>query len=229
MKIKGVKHIFFDLDHTLWDFDKNSALAFEKIFSMHQLNVNSQEFLEVYEPINFNYWKLYREDRIDKSSLRYQRLKDTFDAVGFGVSDEIINLLSEDYITHLTTFNHLFDGTIELLEHLITDYQLHIITNGFEEAQQRKMDNANISHYFETVTNSEAAGVKKPNPIIFNHALDVANAKPEESMMIGDNFEADIMGAMDVGIDVILFNYHDYNADASIKQVKRLLDIKKYL
>ena len=167
MKIKGIKHIFFDLDHTLWDFDKNSALTFEKIFDVHALSVDTKDFLEVYEPINLNYWKLYREEKIDKANLRYQRLKDTFDAVGYQVSDVVINQLSEDYITYLTTFNHLFDGTIDLLDYLQADYDLHIITNGFEEAQQRKMDNANISKYFETVTNSESAGVKKPNPIIF--------------------------------------------------------------
>lgn len=229
MKVKGIKHVFFDLDHTLWDFDKNSALAFDKIFRLHELEVNSVDFLSVYEPINLNYWKLYREEKIDKKNLRYRRLKDTFDAIDFEVSDGIIDTLSEDYIKYLTTFNHLFDGTIEVLSHLNVDYQLHIITNGFEEAQQRKMDNANISHYFKTVTNSEAAGVKKPNPIIFNHALDSANAKPDESIMIGDNYEADILGAIAIGMDVILFNYHDYNAEDHIKQVRHLKDLKKYL
>jgi putative hydrolase of the HAD superfamily len=229
MKIKGIKHIFFDLDHTLWDFDKNSALTFEKIFEVHALSVNTRDFLEVYERINLSYWKLYREEKIDKASLRYKRLKDTFDAVGYQVSDTIINQLSEDYITYLTTFNHLFDGTIELLDYLKIDYELHIITNGFEEAQQRKMDNSNISKYFGTITNSESAGVKKPNPIIFNHALQSSKAKPEESIMIGDNYEADILGAIDVGLDVILFNYHNYNAEPHIKQVNQLVDLKKYL
>nr|WP_321237248.1 YjjG family noncanonical pyrimidine nucleotidase [uncultured Psychroserpens sp.] len=229
MKVKGIKHIFFDLDHTLWDFDKNSALTFEKIFEIHELQVNTANFLSVYEPINLNYWKLYREEKIDKENLRYRRLKDTFDAIGCQVSDRIINTLSEDYITYLTTFNHLFDDTVDILNHLKNDYKLHIITNGFEEAQQKKMDNAKISHYFATVTNSEAAGVKKPNPIIFNHALGVANAKPNESLMIGDNYEADILGAEAIGMDVILFNYHDYNADDYIKQVKHLKDLKKYL
>ena len=229
MKVKGIKHIFFDLDHTLWDFDKNSALTFEKIFEIHKVHVNTTDFLSVYEPINLNYWKLYREEKIDKKSLRYKRLKDTFDMVNFDVSDATIHQLSEDYINYLTTFNHLFDGTIEILEHLQNAYHLHIITNGFEEAQQRKMTNANISKYFKTVTNSEAAGVKKPNPIIFNHALELAEAKPNESMMIGDNYEADILGAIDVGLDVILFNYHDYNAEDHIKQVKCLRDLKKYL
>jgi putative hydrolase of the HAD superfamily len=229
MKVKGIKHIFFDLDHTLWDFDKNSALTFEKIFEIHNVQVNTMDFLSIYEPINLNYWKLYREEKIDKKSLRYKRLKDTFDMVNFDISDATINQLSEDYINYLTTFNHLFEGTIEILEHLQNTYHLHIITNGFEEAQQRKMTNANISQYFKTVTNSEAAGVKKPNPIIFNHALELAEAKPNESMMIGDNYEADILGAIDVGLDVILFNYHDYNAEDHIKQVKYLRDLKKYL
>ncbi|MEM5565320.1 YjjG family noncanonical pyrimidine nucleotidase [Psychroserpens sp. AS72] len=229
MKLNGIKHIFFDLDHTLWDFDKNSALTFEKIFEVHALDLATNDFLKAYEPINLDYWKLYREEKIDKVSLRYKRLKDTFDAVGFRVSDDVINQLSEDYITYLTTFNHLFDGTLDLLDYLQPVYDLHIITNGFEEAQQRKMDNANISKYFKTITNSETAGVKKPNPIIFNHALQVSNAKPSDSLMIGDNYEADILGAIDVGLDVILFNYHNYNAEPHIKQVNQLLDLKKYL
>lgn len=229
MKIKDIKHIFFDLDHTLWDFDKNSALTFDKIFEIHQIDIDRPHFLKVYEPINLNYWKLYREEKIDKPSLRYKRLKDAFDAVNFEVSDDTIHQLSEDYITYLTTFNHLFEGAFEILEHLRNDYQLHIITNGFDEAQQKKMDNANISQYFKTITNSEIAGVKKPNPIIFEYALDVAEASPGESIMIGDNIEADVLGALDVGFDAILFNYHNHSAEPHIKQVKSLLELKLYL
>lgn len=229
MKIKNIKHVFFDLDHTLWDFDKNSALTFDKIFSLHQLNIDRNQFLSVYEPINLDYWKLYREEKIDKSNLRYKRLKDTFDAIRFEVSDDTIHQLSEDYIIYLTTFNHLFEGTVDILEHLSQQYHLHIITNGFDEAQQKKMDNAKISQYFRTVTNSEIAGVKKPNPVIFNYALDVANAKSHESIMIGDSLEADVFGALDAGFDAILFNYHNHNPASHIKQVKTLLDIKLYL
>ncbi len=229
MKIKNIKHVFFDLDHTLWDFDKNSALTFDKIFSLHQIHIDRHAFLSVYEPINLSYWKLYREEKIDKPNLRYKRLRDTFDAIQFDVTDDTIHQLSEDYITYLATFNHLFEGTFDLLEHLKNRYQLHIRTNGFDEAQQRKMDNANISQYFKTVTNSEIAGVKKPNPIIFNYALERANAQPHESIMIGDSLEADIMGALDVGFDAILFNYHNHEPEPSIKQVKSLLDIKMYL
>ncbi len=229
MKIKDIKHVFFDLDHTLWDFDKNSALTFQKIFDIHNMDIDSAQFLSVYEPINLNYWKLYREEKINKPNLRYQRLKDTFDTIKFDVSDDTINQFSVDYITYLTTFNHLFEGTLDILNHLKPQYQLRIITNGFDEAQQKKMDNANISHYFATATNSEIAGVKKPNPIIFNYALDVANAKPKESIMIGDNIEADVQGALDVGLDAILFNYHKVQAEAHIKQISSLSDLKLYL
>jgi len=229
MKIENIKHVFFDLDHTLWDFDKNSALAFQKIFELHKVEVDITDFRNVYEPINLQYWKLYREERIDKANLRYGRLKDAFYGLNYPVSDELIHKLSVDYIEFLGTFNHLFEGTIDLLNYLYPKYELHIITNGFEEVQLRKMTSSNITHYFKTITNSEMAGVKKPNPIIFDHALKVANAGPKESVMIGDNYEADILGALNVGYDAILFNYNNQTTEDNIKQVKDLLEIKMYL
>jgi putative hydrolase of the HAD superfamily len=229
MTQRKITDVFFDLDHTLWDFDKNSALTFQKIFTTHNLSVPFDDFIKIYEPINLNYWKLYREERIDKPSLRYGRLKDSFDLLNFKVEDELIHILSEDYIKYLTTFNHLFDGALEILIYLNTNYKLHIITNGFEEAQYRKIKNSKIDHFFKTVTNSEMVGVKKPNPLIFNHALSLAQTSPEQSVMIGDNLEADILGAMNVGFDVILFNHHRVTVDASIKKVDTLLQIKNYL
>ena len=229
MKIENIKHVFFDLDHTLWDFDKNSSLTFQKIFELHKLELEINEFIKVYEPINLKYWKLYREEQIDKASLRYGRLKDSFDLLNFQADDELIHQLSVDYIEHLASFNHLFEGTLDLLDYLHPKYELHIITNGFEEVQLRKMTSSNITKYFKTITNSEMAGVKKPNPIIFNHALEVANAKPHESIMIGDSYEADILGALNVGYDAIFFNYNNQTIEAKIKQVKDLLEIKMYL
>jgi putative hydrolase of the HAD superfamily len=229
MKLNNITHVFFDLDHTLWDFDKNSALTFEKIFNQNNIDINLSEFLEVYLPINLSYWKLYREDKIDKSSLRYGRLNDTFTALDVKIKSRMIHKLSEDYITYLCTFNHLFDGTEEILEYLKPKYKLHIITNGFKEVQQGKLNKANINHYFETVTNSEMVGVKKPNPKIFHHALEKARAFPQNSIMIGDNLEADVLGAIDVGLDAICFNYHNENINNEIKEINCLLEIKNYL
>ncbi|VAV85927.1 Pyrimidine 5'-nucleotidase YjjG, partial [hydrothermal vent metagenome] len=209
MKIDNISHVFFDLDHTLWDFDKNSALTFEKIFSINNLEINIDEFLEVYVPINFQYWKLYREEKIGKDKLRYGRLNDAFNILQIEVKRSMIYKLSDDYITYLCTFNNLFEGTMEILEYLYSKYQLHIITNGFKEVQQGKLNNSNINRFFSTITNSEMVGVKKPNPKIFNYALSVAKAKIENSIMIGDNLEADVQGALNIGLDAICFNYHN--------------------
>jgi len=223
------KHIFFDLDHTLWDFDKNSALTFEKIFEINNLEVELNSFLDVYVPINLAYWKLYREEKIDKTSLRFARLKDAFDALEVKVSTQLIYKLSDDYITYLSTFNHLFDDTITILDYLKPKYNLHIITNGFKEVQHGKLNKSGIAHYFETVTNSEMVGVKKPNSKIFKHALDLAKATAEQSLMIGDNLEADILGALNFGIDAVCFNYHNENIPNEIESINQLLELKQYL
>jgi len=229
MKIENIEHVFFDLDHTLWDFDKNSALTFEKIFELNKMEINLDEFLEVYVPLNLQYWKLYRENKIDKESLRYGRLNDVFKSLNMRIKTRMIYKLSEDYIDNLINFNHLFEGTVEILDYLKPKYKMHIITNGFKEVQHGKLNKSNIDHYFDTVTNSEMVGVKKPNPKIFNHALDKARAKVENSIMIGDNYEADIQGALNLGFEAICFNYHKEELGSHIKRVDNLVELKSYL
>jgi len=229
MKINNIKHIFFDLDHTLWDFDKNSGLTFDKIFKLNNLSINLDEFLKIYEPINLQYWKLYRNEQIDKQTLRYARLNDTFNKLNIKVKSSLIHQLSKDYISYLSTFNYLFEGAIEILEYLKPNYELHIITNGFKEVQQGKLNNSNIDHFFKTVTNSEMVGVKKPNPKIFKHALQMANAEKNESIMIGDNYEADVMGAINFGIQAICYNYHNENLPNNIFEINDLIEVRNYL
>jgi len=145
------------------------------------------------------------------------------------VSDEMIHELSIAYINHLSTFNHLFDYTFEILDYLKDKYQLHIITNGFEEAQERKMKNSKIRDYFKTITNSEMVGVKKPNPKIFNFALDKAKASSNESIMIGDSLEADIEGAHNIGMDVIHFDYKNLYNNNNFKRVTNLKALENHL
>ncbi|MEL0652897.1 YjjG family noncanonical pyrimidine nucleotidase [Algibacter sp. TI.3.09] len=229
MKIKNITDVFFDLDHTLWDFDKNSALTFEKIFEINKIEVEINKFLDIYLPINLNYWKLYREDKVSKETLRFGRLNDAFLALEVEVGREVIDKLSDDYIEHLSSFNHLFDNTFEILDYLNENYSLHIITNGFDEVQHKKMAKSNILHYFNTVTNSEMVGVKKPNPKIFNYALDLANTKAETSIMIGDSFEADILGAKNIGMDVIFFDVNNITLNDDTKQIDNLLSLRHYL
>jgi putative hydrolase of the HAD superfamily len=224
-----INHIFFDLDHTLWDFETNSDMAFDTIFKKHKVNVDIQKFLNYYRPINENYWKLYREEKISKNDLRYGRLKDAFNKIKTKVDDELIELLAVDYIEHLPLNNFLFAGAFEILEHLQPKYNMHIITNGFNEVQFKKIENSGLAKYFDKIITSEEVGVKKPNPLIFQYALQQTNAAASESIMIGDNWEADIMGAKNVGLDVIFCNFNRQPVSSNIKSVKNLLEIKQYL
>jgi len=226
-----IKHVFFDLDHTLWDFEKNSALAYEACFQKNQMNINLNEFLKVYVPINERYWKLYREEKVTKEDLKHGRLKEAFNHIDFDISDSLIDKIAEEYLEYLPTFNSLFDGTIAILDYLYPKYQLHIITNGFAEIQTAKLKNSGISHYFKELITSESVGVKKPNPKIFNYALQKATANPAESMMIGDNLEADVLGAENVGMHAIFFNPDGSNTSKKFhkKEINHLDIIKKYL
>jgi putative hydrolase of the HAD superfamily len=230
MQMQNIQHVFFDLDHTLWDFEKNSDLTFQKIFKLNDLSVDLHSFLEVYRPLNFKFWKLYREEKVTKSELRYGRLKNTFDAIDFPISDTLIYLIADQYIEHLADFNHLFDGAIEILDYLNQKYTLHIITNGFEEIQTKKMINSKIYHYFEKVITSESVGVKKPNPKVFKHALEIANANIDQAIMIGDSIEADINGALGVGMKAIHCNFDTSLVPNNLFiSVSSLLEIKKFI
>ena len=229
MKIVNKKAVFFDLDHTLWDFEKNSALVFEVILAKYNVNVDIPEFVKQYSPVNAEFWKLYRDNHITQQELRYGRLKETFDRVGYEADEELINILSEEYVTRLPQNNHLHDGAVEVLEYLKTKYSLHIITNGFHEAQEGKLKNSNIGHYFKTVTNSQMAGCKKPDPAIFEYALNLAKVNKEESIMIGDCIEADVQGALDCGLDAIYFNENKFEVQEGIAQINHLLELKNIL
>ncbi len=224
-----IKHIFFDLDHTLWDFDKNSSLAFGMIFDKFKIHLELDSFFYIYQPINMKYWKLYRDEEVTKEELRRRRLIEAFDILGQKFSLEIIDEMAHDYIAFLPLNNHLIGGAKELLEYLNPKYNMHIITNGFKEVQNNKLSNSGIKHFFKTVTNSEEAGVKKPNPFIFEHAIKISGAATNNSIMIGDNYEADILGAEAIGLKTICFNYHREKLPEKNLQVFNLKQVKNYL
>ena len=224
-----ITDIFFDLDHTLWDFDKNSELAFDKIFKEQHPNVDTKEFIAVYAPINQACWKLYQVDKISHDELRYKRLKDSFDALNYVISDVHIDQMAIDYITYLPENNLLFEGAKEVLDYLNPKYKLHIITNGFAEVQYKKLKNSGIADYFISVTNSEMAGVKKPHPKIFEYALTQANVEKQHSIMMGDCIDADVNGALSFGIDAIFFNESKIEIPSHIKQVNHLIELKNFL
>ncbi len=224
-----VTDVFFDLDHTLWDFERNSALTFRKILKENDVKVDVSDFLEVYVPSNLAFWKLYREDKITKNELRYQRLKSVFDTLEHTISDEKIDRLADDYLLHLSSYNHLFPNTKVVLDYLKPKYKLHIITNGFHETQAKKLKNSGIYPYFEHIIDSEMAGVKKPDPAIFQLALNKAKVSPDNSIMIGDSIEADILGARAVGYHTLHFNAHKEEKHGFCPMIQDLGEIKTFL
>ncbi|MEO0047018.1 MAG: Pyrimidine 5-nucleotidase YjjG [Bacteroidota bacterium] len=227
--MKNITDIFFDLDHTLWDFDRNSVLAFDKIFKVHHPILNTAQFIEVYAPINQACWKLYQVDKITHEELRYQRLKQSFDALDYSISDKAIDQIAHDYIAFLPENNQLFDGAIEVLDYLLPKYNLHIITNGFAEVQYKKINNSGLSSYFKTVTNSEMAGVKKPHRNIFEFALSLAKTNKENAIMIGDCIDADVKGAIDYGMKAILFDEKNSHNLPEVLTINRLIELKNIL
>lgn len=223
-----VKHIFFDLDHTLWDFDTNSKIALAEIFDNFNLKdkISSfDDFFQIYIRENELCWELYRQNKIKKDYLRSLRFSRTLELLN--IHDKTLaKRIGDEYVRISPYKTTLMEGTIEVLTYLNTKYKLHIITNGFEEIQFIKLQSSKINHYFQHIITSETAGVKKPNPKIFQLALKKSNSSATETMMIGDNYEVDILGAEKIGIQGILFDPQKTKLHSNnITSLKELISI----
>lgn len=207
--MKNKKHIFFDLDHTLWDFEKNSTEAIFELFDYFNLETqisNIHQFIEDYQIINQAYWYKYNLGEIDKMKVRYHRFIDLFKKYQLENYHHFAHVFADAYVDLAPTKKNIFDGAHEVLTMLKPQYKLHIITNGFKEIQSTKMSTTQLDQYFDLILCSEEVGVNKPHPNVFNTALKKTGAHPNESVMIGDSFQADILGALGVGIAAIFFN-----------------------
>lgn len=225
------KHIYFDLDRTLWDFEANARETFLEIYSNRKLEAIFKDFelfYITYNRYNDLLWKDYREGKIEKSVLSYKRFALTLN--DFGVNDDkLAKKIASDYITISPTKKRLFPYVHETLDYLSEKYQLHIITNGFNEVQFTKLKNSNLDKYFKHVITSEDAGAQKPSSVIFEHALKLSQADRNESLMIGDDLEVDVLGAKNVGLDQIFFNpdriVHREKVTYEILSLKQLQEI----
>jgi len=226
------KHIFFDLDHTLYDFDKSTRQTFSELYEKYGLEHNGvpdfDEFMEVYFKNNVRLWDEYREGKISKKFLNVERFHVTL--LKYGINDRAFaGRFANEYLKNTPQNKALFPGAMEVLEYLYPKYKLHIITNGFEEVQKVKMESNDLNRFFETVTTSEEAGAKKPDEQIYHYAMNKAGAIASESIMIGDDPDVDILGARLVGMDQVLFTNngmanHD-NITFIIRQLPELLSI----
>ena len=228
--MKNIKHIFFDLDHTLWNFEKNSALTFKFLLDKYNITIDLQKFLKVYMPINFSLWNLYRDDKITKEYLRHNRLKSTFEKLNIKIDSGLIDEISNDYVKHLPDNNFLLPNTIPVLDYLFQKYTLHIITNGFTEVQNTKILNSNLNKYFSCIIDSETVGVKKPHSKIFNYAYNISKAAyKNECLMIGDNYQADVMGALNNGFKAIHLNSNNESYHENSIIITDLISLKEIL
>ncbi len=207
---KAYKHIFFDLDHTLWDFERSAEETKREMFETMKLKdkgIESYEaFRENYIGINLALWALYREDKIGKDDLNFRRFYDTLCVMG--IDDRSLGVaMASGFIDGISSKTYLFPYAKETLEYLCERYPLHIITNGFEEVQFRKLKNSGMDRYFSSVITSEEAGSKKPDAEIFRFSLRKTGALAEESLMVGDDLLVDMAGARQVGIDQLYVNH----------------------
>jgi len=205
------KDLFFDLDHTIWDFELNSKETLWDLHLKYELEAkgidNFDVFYSSYSVHNHRLWDRYTKGYIKQEELRWKRIY--LSLLEYKIADEALSKeMSVDYLDILPNKKNLFPYTIEILEYLKSkDYTMHLITNGFESVQFKKIKNSNIADYFTEVITSEASNSLKPNKEIFEYALNASNAKLETSIMIGDNESADIQGAINAGMDSIFVNH----------------------
>lgn len=211
------RHLFFDLDHTLWDFRTNSRATLQELYAELELPTyglpDKSEFITAYEEINAALWAQYSVNGMDKEVLRILRFRNTL--LQFGVkNDKLARTIGDLYIERCPRRTALMPGALEVLDHLHGKCALHIITNGFQETQHTKLNSSGLVGYFDCIITSEKAGARKPEPRIFRYALNKARASASESAMIGDDVKADIHGARSAGMDQLLFDPDGRHADA---------------
>ncbi|MBD80716.1 MAG: noncanonical pyrimidine nucleotidase, YjjG family [Crocinitomicaceae bacterium] len=230
---KNITHVFFDLDHTLWDFETNSREALSEIFEKFDLGNRGVrgpiDFIRVYEKINHRMWDEYRKGERSKARLRKDRFPTALSLFEIKDNDLAIEI-NEYYLEHSPRKPNLFDHAHNTLDYLSEKYKLYIITNGFQEIQTIKMHNSGLDHYFEETITSEMVGVRKPDPKIFAYALNRGNARPDQSVMIGDDADVDVVGAQKCGMKGIFFNPNEIGHEKEVdKEISSLSELKSIL
>ncbi len=227
---KRYSHIFFDLDNTLWDFETNSKHAMKATFDelkLYDKNIGFEEFYEVYSVNNTKMWAAYRKKQIQKKELTRQRFQLTFDTLQLKTVDA--QEMNDLYLKEMPKQAHLVDGAIDVLSYLKTQgYKLFIITNGFKDVQHKKLQSSGLASYFDKVFISEEIKCPKPAKGIFEYAVKSSNAKKTASIMIGDDWEVDILGAVNFGIDSVFYSQNSNPVDLQ-KNRKNSISVISYL
>lgn len=231
-EVKRYAHLFFDLDHTLWDFRTNSRAVLRDLFTEIGLGErgvpDADVLIEVYEKINAALWKRMENGTLDKHVMRVLRFRNTL--LHFGVKDgPIAKVLGDEYLERTPRMNGLFPGTLDLLRELRPRYGMHIITNGFELTQATKLKSSGLDDLFDHVITSERAGAGKPDPRIFAKALKLAKADHTQSIMIGDSVTADMDGAREAGMDQAHFHPEEEGDPLATYRIRSIEELRPLL
>jgi YjjG family noncanonical pyrimidine nucleotidase len=227
----AIKHLFFDLDHTLWDFERNAEECIKEIFEERTdkipENVIFEEFYSAFSVLNQAMWVQLDAKEITHEYLRTHRFKNSFEKIGIEINLDLSNEFDALFLEKLPTKGHLIEGSLPLLESLKDNFEIHMITNGYLHIQTQKMQNAGILHYFQHIVTYDVANSRKPEKEMYEHALNLANANAVESLMIGDSYIADIQGAVNAGLKAIHF---DQTGKSTARyMIARLADLPKMI
>ncbi|WP_026950914.1 YjjG family noncanonical pyrimidine nucleotidase [Algoriphagus mannitolivorans] len=230
--MKTYQHIFFDLDHTLWDYDRNVTESLSELYhhyALQNLGIETfDKFFAAFHHVNFQLWDWYNVGKIDKHNLRKERFPRIFDHAGGNVA-AIPGEFEEDFMHRTSSKSHVFPYSKEILTYLRNKYRVHVITNGFNESQAKKMKSSGLDIFFDLVVTSETTGHKKPDPRIFHYALDQLGTLADHCLMIGDNPNSDILGAQRAQIDQVFFNPEgketEIKATYEIRHLKELEEL----
>jgi len=227
------KHLIFDLDDTIWDFQRNSKetlLGLHQDYNLAKKGVTQQKFLQTFKEVNSRLWDQFDEGLITRDVIREKRFHSVLDKLAISHNGEAMQM-QDEFMQKCSTSPFLVEGALQVLKHFHSTYTFHILSNGFDEIQFVKLESSGITHYFDKIITSGRAGFRKPQPEIFEFALNEIGATKEECIMIGDNPVADIEGAFHFGMDQIYYNTHEKECaitpSYSIKNLTKLLTILK--
>lgn len=228
---KHYKHLFWDLDNTLFDFDKAAEIALREMFVHFDLPIYFEDFetfFGIYHEINIDLWDKYKHGEVGKDQVKFGRFIKTLEQGGCN-NIQIAHEMADHFLDNISEKNVLMPGTEKVISRLSEKYQMHIISNGFREVQYRKLIVTGLSPFFKSVVLSEEVKAQKPSRLIFEKALINVNARKSESLMIGDNYDADILGAKNFGIDQIYIPYNgdisNSKATYSIEKLEKIVEI----
>lgn len=231
--MKQYTHIFFDLDHTIWDFESNAKDTLKELYGIYALaekgDFTPEDFIATYKAVNRQMWQLYEQGKMDKQTLREKRFHDSLSQLG--VKDEDIpEHIWDDYLRICPEKTILMPNAVETLDYLVDKYPMTIITNGFQQTQERKLISSDLDKYFKSMVTSESVGYQKPDRRIFEHALKQSGSTIQQTIMIGDSHNTDIQGARNMGLDHVWYNPHKMEHNYTVMhEIGSLLELKELL